>query len=458
MTKFAVGGIFMSENKKSPFVLSGRSMIFKIALTGILTAMAVVIKSIIPLSIPIFGGSGLKVGLPGIFTAFPALLLGPLWGGVSSGLCDILSFLVNPSGAYQPLLTLTAVLGGCVKGLVFWVLVRYGAALRKKSVKITAGVLLIALGGFGAAAHISLTGDGITRGYIARQHEIPDFTIIEDGNFSPLSDYIIGLARYSKDTLTVNKVEFDGNELYMPAYAFSLDGYKKAVDDIKSETLTKDAAEEKYRLKIPKIADGLFAQCKNLTDVYFPSTYTDTGVSDKAFDGVTDKVTIHTSNEKIIKYAEEHGIKYVNENYEDKNVLIDRNSEQKGKFRGAVFTFESKFKATLAQDANFISIGLEMFAVAGIVILAFAFFTGKKTSDNPLSGGKIFVSVTLGGLATAIPNVFILQYIVYDWADKSTLLLMIPSVLEELLVRAVQAYIIWLLMKALSKSVLKKQA
>ena len=113
----------MQNSEKSPFLLCGKAPVFKIVLTAIMTAMAVVVKSILPVTIPLFGG-GLKVGLAGIFTAFPARLLGSLWGGASSALCDFLSFLVNPQGGYQPLLTLTAFFGGCVKGLAYWFIVK----------------------------------------------------------------------------------------------------------------------------------------------------------------------------------------------------------------------------------------------------------------------------------------------------------------------------------------------
>ncbi|MDD6265195.1 MAG: ECF transporter S component [Clostridia bacterium] len=447
----------MQNSEKSPFLLCGKAPVFKIVLTAIMTAMAVVVKSILPVTIPLFGG-GLKVGLAGIFTAFPALLLGPLWGGASSALCDFLSFLVNPQGGYQPLLTLTAFFGGCVKGLAYWFIVKYGYILKKNVTRIIVAVLLLGVGAYGVATHISITGDGITRGFIARDFEVPDKMLCEGGEYSCLTDKLLELSQYSFDSYTLVSIDEDVKSITLPAYAITETGNKNASQEFKQGEASKEELFEKYRLKITKIGDNLFSDCKNLTDVYVPSTYTDYGFSDTAFEGIEGRVTIHTSNEKVISYAQAHNIKYVlDENVQDGYINITNTELQSGLYKNTRFKLQSGYKSTVAEYANFLTIGLEIFAFGGLALLAVSVLIAKKKPKKFISGSGILFALIAGGLASAVPNVFILKYIVFDWAQKSTLVLMIPAVIEELCVRCVQAYIVWILFNALYNTVLRQE-
>jgi ECF transporter S component (folate family) len=86
--------------------------------TGLFIALALVIRNF---SFMIyFGGSaGMRVSLAGVFTKLAAILFGPFFGGAASGLTDVLGYLLKPEGAYIPLLTATAVLGGVITGLLW---------------------------------------------------------------------------------------------------------------------------------------------------------------------------------------------------------------------------------------------------------------------------------------------------------------------------------------------------
>ncbi|HBM81036.1 MAG TPA: ECF transporter S component, partial [Clostridiaceae bacterium] len=46
----------------------------------------------------------------------PAILFGPLYGGIASGILDVLGYMLKPDGAYIPWLTVTAIAGGIITG------------------------------------------------------------------------------------------------------------------------------------------------------------------------------------------------------------------------------------------------------------------------------------------------------------------------------------------------------
>ena len=96
-----------------------KRLLRRMTLTAVFTALAVAVKLIFSIPLPLFGAGGMKIGLTGVFTAFPAIMFGPLYGGFSSAMCDILGYIVKPDGAYVPWLTLTAFAGGCIKGLLW---------------------------------------------------------------------------------------------------------------------------------------------------------------------------------------------------------------------------------------------------------------------------------------------------------------------------------------------------
>lgn len=419
----------MSENKKSPFILSGKSMIYKMALTAVLTAMAVVVKSVIPLSIPLFGADGMKVGIPGIFTAFPALLIGPVWGGVSSALCDVLSYLVRPDGGYQPLFTLTAFLGGVVKGLVFWLLVKYAKVFKKAWVKVIAALLIVAIGGFGVAAHIGITGDRVTKGIIARESEVGCITRAHSRGDSIFSELVFKLTRVT--TLSLSDITSDEEAIYLPSGATA-------------------ESESDRMFKATKTKAGIFKNCPNAKDVYIPDTYTK--FDDATFDGAQNGIVIHTQNRAAIEFAQKNGIEYVEESFDSFGTRLAPETLTNG-----TYTFsDGSFAETYASTANYLTIGLEIFAFAALAVFVLGVILDKKTGRAAVSAGNILIAMTLGGLAVAIPNVFIKKYIVIPaWKAYPVTVLMIPSIIEELAVRAIQAYIIWILMSVLFKTVLK---
>lgn len=90
----------------------------RVVQTGLLIALAVVVRN---LSYMIyFGGApGMRISFSGVFTKIPALLFGPVYGGIASGLLDLLGYLMKPEGPYIPWLTATAIMYGVIIGFLW---------------------------------------------------------------------------------------------------------------------------------------------------------------------------------------------------------------------------------------------------------------------------------------------------------------------------------------------------
>ncbi len=145
-----------------------RKSTIRITLTAVFLGLALVLKSFLSFTIPVFGGSGLRVGFAGIFTAFPAFLFGPVYGGITSGLSDFLGYLIKPEGAYIPLLTVTAFCGGFIKGLV-WKLFKDRFARRSKTI---IAVILLIVSVMAGVVWGNLKADGVNASLVATENTV----------------------------------------------------------------------------------------------------------------------------------------------------------------------------------------------------------------------------------------------------------------------------------------------
>lgn len=157
-----------------------------VTLTAMFLGLTAVCK-LFSFNIAIFGTSGMRVGFGGIFTAFPAILFGPVYGGMASAASDILGCLIDPQGAYNPLFTISAFLGGFVKGLT-WMLLKK-PNVKKLRIIIAVSFALVFV--FGAAVYVSLASDGISNSIIASADTMPTPEYIENAELSPLSKLVV---------------------------------------------------------------------------------------------------------------------------------------------------------------------------------------------------------------------------------------------------------------------------
>ena len=83
-----------------------------LTLTALLTALEIVLSRFLSIS-----AWNMKIGFAFVPVVIAALLLGPVWAGVTAALADFLGAVLFPVGPYFPGFTLTAFLMGAVYGL-----------------------------------------------------------------------------------------------------------------------------------------------------------------------------------------------------------------------------------------------------------------------------------------------------------------------------------------------------
>jgi ECF transporter S component (folate family) len=129
----------------------------KIIVSAIFLAIALVIKTLFTIDIPMFGANGMRIGVSGIFSVMPSILFGPVYGAITGALSDLLGFLLKPTGGYIPLLTLTAALAGFLRGGIWFML------KKRSSGKIRIGIICVTffLLAFGIYNFASLAADGV---------------------------------------------------------------------------------------------------------------------------------------------------------------------------------------------------------------------------------------------------------------------------------------------------------
>jgi len=411
-------------------------LILRISLTAMFLAFAVVSKFLMPINIPLLGAGGMKVGIAGVFTAFPAFLFGPVYGGMTSALSDLLGYLVKPDGAYIPWLTLTAFLGGFLKGLIWMAIVR----LAKRSVRITGRVrlivcaLLVVIGALGLSFQISLNNDGIINGMAAVQSELPTRGEVAQKELSPLSSLAVDLAQYNKDTLTLKSADAStaANGTVRAPMAVQIDGME---------------------FKITKIGADAFAACEGAEYFIIGSNFT--SIDDAAFGELAGFKICGSPDTAAQKFAEDNGIEFVVDESVSSFIVSSDNFEPDG--TGVKFTYEGftvrssdTYRKYLAGYVNFASLGLEIVALAGILFVVIDLVlekTVKKNSEEKKGKYKfsfmmIFVAIFGSGLVVTTINTEILKHFMAAWNGREFMILWIPRAIEEMVVCLVQAYII----------------
>lgn len=112
--------------------------------TGLFIAIALVVKRF-SYMIYVGGAPGIRISFASIFTTFPAILFGPVFGGMAAGISDIISYILNPVEGYIPWLTVTAILAGVMKGIL-WKIVKNNNPKVLKVICISVFIVCIVVG------------------------------------------------------------------------------------------------------------------------------------------------------------------------------------------------------------------------------------------------------------------------------------------------------------------------
>ena len=134
--------------------------------------------------LPLFGSNDARIGVHGAFTIMPALLFGPVYGAMASGLGDLLGHFMRPSGAWLWQITVFAAVGGYLRGWLWRV-------LRGRSPAGTRGVVVVLTLAFlvlGMASMVQLRRDGITRHFY---ENVADPTAVDTAGMSYMGRLVI---------------------------------------------------------------------------------------------------------------------------------------------------------------------------------------------------------------------------------------------------------------------------
>ena len=139
-------------------ILSKQSIYLRrLVVSSVFLAIALVLRMFFSFYMPLFGEAGMRVGISGIFVVMPAILFGPLFGGLTSGLMDILGFMMRPVGNYLPLMGVVVTLGGVIRGAM-WLILRGRAPGKLRIIVLMLAVSMLV---FGFANMFMLRASGV---------------------------------------------------------------------------------------------------------------------------------------------------------------------------------------------------------------------------------------------------------------------------------------------------------
>ncbi|MDD4125351.1 MAG: folate family ECF transporter S component [Eubacteriales bacterium] len=386
----------------------------KVTLTAVLLGLAALTK-LFSLNILIFGGSGMRIGLAGIFTTFPAILFGPIYGGMASAASDILGCIISPIGAYNPLYTLTAFAGGFIKGLIWLALKRS----KPKNLRIAFTACFAVLAILGTAFYISFASDGIKGGIIAKAEEMPSKGYVQNRDNSFLTDLIVKRVK-STDTYTITSVA-DGEVIYLPG------------------TATVDGASVKVAL-----GSTAFDDYDSVKEIYIPdalSSFNANSLKDK-------DVTIYLTEKcTCLDAVMASGLNYV---------LTETVTAKKAIMRSDdtvfdEFTFSSNYNygKNLAGYVNYVAFGITLVGLFGLVMVLaeYLWSRSRKERRGETSGVRIFAAIFAAEIVQTTINTVILKEMTYQsaWASYPFMIVWIPRAAEGLIICLIQAYFITLL-------------
>lgn len=88
---------------------------------ALLTALAIVFKTVLQFSFPMFGVKSQEINFSYAILMFSGYLFGPLWGGAVGAAADLIACLISGEGAPIIGITVTNFLVGALPGVLQWI-------------------------------------------------------------------------------------------------------------------------------------------------------------------------------------------------------------------------------------------------------------------------------------------------------------------------------------------------
>lgn len=411
------------------------TLTFRLSLSAAFLALALICKLFFSIPISFLGVGGIRIGFAGIFTAFPAILFGPLYGGVVSALSDLLGVLIKPEGAYIPWLTVTAFLGGFLKGLLFrWIL--HPKAFRAFSRGLA--VFFLCIGLLGGVLHISLANDGIISSFPTTKEELPFRHEVDSQDLGALSQTIVDLAFYNKDSYTLTTVRANG-DVTVPSQVML---YTAESNDTNHTVHIWNLGG-----KITKIGAKAFENASPNAKIYFPTSIT--SIDKNAFAGRTDLTVCAKFGSAAHLFAQENNLPYEAIAVKAQTVYVDCDSLQNSSLS---LRSSDTYRKYLSGYLNSLTLGLELVGILGACSFLYMIIR-KKKEITVGSYTQIFLSIGLSGLLVTTINTEILRIFTAAWTNRAFWILWVPRAAEELIVCSIQAYLILLLYKVYRKKI-----
>lgn len=386
----------------------------KLTLTAMFIGLAALTK-LFAITIPIFGSAGMRVGLSGIFSIFPAILFGPIYGGMSGAVLDIIGWMIDPQGGFNPLFTITAFIGGCVKGLVWLVFKKTDAKKLRKTVIVCFAVILA----LGTVFYVSLSADGINKSIIAKAEDMPSKGLVNNSNYSFFTGLIVKRIGES-DTYTITKVE-DAEKVVIPS------------------KITVDGASGKLAL-----SGTAFEGNENIKEIYLPDVISSLNISSLNGKSVT---IFLTENSPVLETVKNSGLDYQIVDTIPQRMAVIKSEDMV--FEELTFVSNNNYGKKLAGNINFIAFGLSLVGVLGLIAVAAEYFWSKNRSEKSPQNHtwRIFTAIFTAELIQTTINTIILKELTFKstWAAYPFMIVWVPRVAEGLIVCVVQAYLITLL-------------
>lgn len=389
--------------------MNKNKLIGRICITAVFIALACVTSFIAGFKLPLFGGDGMHVNASGIFSSFPAILFGPFYGAATSVFMDLFGALVKPSGAYNPVFTLTAFCTGFLRGFLWWLALRMK---RNRGFRTTAVCVLVAVGTLGCLNHVYLNKDGVMSGYLATTQTVATKgqaeRLREGGRLSVFSDIAVRLC--GNDTLTLTDCSGSGT-VVIPSKADN-DGVLSSVTAIGS---------------------GAFRD-KGIETVVLPTTVKK--IAADAFDSDTTVIVSDTEKNKNVVSALKKA--------DVKTEIVSQ--EQYDSYTGqGVLQVQSneEFRDDLALYASGLTVGLELVCVLGLLIIAADILVSRRrrlAGKPAVSLAGLYVAILGAGLVGSTLNTLWLNLFYYS--SKAFWILFIPRTIQEIIVGTVQVCVI----------------
>jgi len=238
----------------------------RIAISAIFLSVALILRLVLAFYLPLYGQNGMRVNIGMIFAIMPAILFGPVYGAIVAGLSDLLGFLLRPTGAFLPWMTIVVTAGGFLRGLLWRILRNRSRALLRICI-LGFAILLLA---FGLMNMAFLGADGVN----AQFYESQDSGVIDTEGMHFISRLLVERtqgARYPGEALTGMRLSVTWAPIGAAGFALLL----LVVDFVLSRWLVKkEQTSPVLPLTITILLAGLFVSTLNtlvLQMVFWPT-------------------------------------------------------------------------------------------------------------------------------------------------------------------------------------------